>query len=374
MPLLSLCMIVRNEHQHLARCLASAQPYVDEIVVVDTGSDDDTIAIAQQFGAIVHSFAWCDDFAAARNFALDHVSGDWILILDADETLVVTQPEFRQQLGQDPNVIGYALVRTDIPLTETELTGGVHIRLFRGDRGLRYTGRYHEQLHQPNGQPLAVTEFPALKIQHYGNSDEQAVLQKTIQRDIPLLEKMRQEGELSLWLLDCLARNYQRIQNHGQAQACYAEALDRLLPHLMNGDPPADFFWVPTLMWTLAEQALEADDLEIGRMLLQRGLEWCPTHAPLNYLTGEFLVQLGFPLGAIPYFSTCLQLGQTNTYYQVDPCPLPLISTEPACALGRTYRHLGQIPAAIESFQFALSFDPDCPIARDNLEELLGES
>ncbi|MGI0489405.1 glycosyltransferase [Pantanalinema rosaneae CENA516] len=370
-PFLSLCMIVKNESQHLARCLASAQPYVDEVVVVDTGSQDDTVAIAERFGATIQHFNWCDDFAAARNFSLEQVTGTWVLILDADEELVVDDRQFRQVLVTVPtDLLGFALIRTEVTLLEGDLTGGVHVRLFRNDRRLRYQGRYHEQLRHQDGMPLTVAEFPALKIRHYGNSDEQAVLQKTIERDIPLLEKMRQEEGLSLWLLDCLARNYFRVGDLDKAQDCYREAGDRLFPHLLSGEPPGEFFWVPTLLYTLAEQALEQEDVETARVLVQRGLEWCPNYPPLNYVAGEMLLLLGFPLGATAYFDTCLQLAETENYYRQDPCPRPLMTTEPACSLGQAYLQLGQPSAAIAAFELALSFDPNCAIAQEHLQAI----
>lgn len=370
-PLLSLCMIVKNEHEHLARCLSSAQAYVDEIVVVDTGSQDDTVAIAQRYDATLFHFDWCDDFAAARNFSLEKVTGEWVLILDADETLMVETDTLHQQLtASPPEVMGYALTRTEITLQEGDLSGGFHIRLFRRDPNLRYFGRYHEQLRHQNGKPLAVDTFRELKILHYGNSDEQAVLKKTIERDIPLLEKMRQEQGLNLWLLDCLARNYIRIEQSDRAQECYTEAFDRLLPNLLSGERPTEFFWVPTLVCELGWRSLDAEDLETTRLLVQRGLEWCPTHAPLNNLAGEVLLMLGFPLGAIAYFETSLRLGQEGTHDQTDPCPKSAITTDPACGLGRAYQQLGQPEQAIACFELALSFDVSCAIAQQALGDM----
>src|ERR1039457_6090419 len=82
---LSLALIVKNEARCLARCLRSVQSVVNDIVVVDTGSQDDTVRIARECQATVMNFAWGDDFAAARNFALAQTTGDWILVLDADE-------------------------------------------------------------------------------------------------------------------------------------------------------------------------------------------------------------------------------------------------------------------------------------------------
>ena len=87
MPTLSLAMIVKNEAANLGRCLESVRGLVDEMVVVDTGSEDGTPALAQAHGARLGHFPWRDDFAAARNASLELCRGDWILLLDADEAV-----------------------------------------------------------------------------------------------------------------------------------------------------------------------------------------------------------------------------------------------------------------------------------------------
>jgi len=87
LPAISLCMIVRDEQRHLPDCLASCRPLVSQIVVVDTGSNDATPGIAELFGAMVIHHAWRDDFSEARNRGLDAATGDWILVMDADERL-----------------------------------------------------------------------------------------------------------------------------------------------------------------------------------------------------------------------------------------------------------------------------------------------
>lgn len=86
-PLLSLCMIARDNERTLRDALASARPWVDEIVVVDTGSVDQTPSIAAEFGARVKHFPWCDDFAAARNQSLGYAIGQWLFWMDTDGTL-----------------------------------------------------------------------------------------------------------------------------------------------------------------------------------------------------------------------------------------------------------------------------------------------
>ena len=87
-PSLSVCLIARNEESSLPRALASVHGLAGEIIVADTGSTDRTRSIAEDFGAVVSDFPWCDDFSAARNFAVGQARGDWILWLDADEELL----------------------------------------------------------------------------------------------------------------------------------------------------------------------------------------------------------------------------------------------------------------------------------------------
>jgi glycosyltransferase involved in cell wall biosynthesis len=364
-PFISFCAIVKNEAENLPRCLASVQPYVDELIVVDTGSTDDTIAIAQQYGAKVSHFEWCDDFAAARNYSLSLVSGDWVLTLDADEELVVHSPQFRDLLMHPDAPIVYGLNRRDL-YEVGDIAGGHHARLFRNLSELQYRDRYHEQLQHISGNHLSLGTMEAIEILHYGNSDDN-ILSKNLTRDIPILEKMRSEQGLDLWRLDCLARKYLKVDRPEKAQDCYSEALDRLLPNLIDGEPPQPFFWIPTLLEALGAQAFESEDLETARLICQRGLEWCPNHPPLNYLAGDLLLLLGFPKGALSYFEYCLQMGQDKTYYQGDPFPMQFINTFPAYGLGCTHLALKDWQQAIAAFNLVLSFDPNYTPAKEQL-------
>ena len=137
--MLSFCAIVKNESANLGRCLESVKPYADELVIVDTGSTDDTVAIAKRFGAKVHYFSWCDNFAAARNYACSFASGDWILVLDADEELTVQDHQWMTRLSTAASSIrAYTLLLFDIDNDATPLPT---IRLFRNCPEIRYSGR-----------------------------------------------------------------------------------------------------------------------------------------------------------------------------------------------------------------------------------------
>ena len=98
----ALAVIARNEEEFIAGCLDSARAFVDEIVVLDTGSTDRTIEIARAHGARVEHFTWCDNVGAARNAAVDAVTADWVLMLDADEILA---PE-SGPVGTDRSISG----------------------------------------------------------------------------------------------------------------------------------------------------------------------------------------------------------------------------------------------------------------------------
>jgi GT2 family glycosyltransferase len=105
-PKVSLTMIVKDEENNLPHCLESVRGVFDEIVVVDTGSTDRTIEIARSFGAEVFEFAWIDDFAAARNEALAHATGDYAFWLDADD--VVDPPEREKLIALLGSLQGHA--------------------------------------------------------------------------------------------------------------------------------------------------------------------------------------------------------------------------------------------------------------------------
>jgi glycosyltransferase involved in cell wall biosynthesis len=105
---LSLCMIVKNEENNIRRALMTVKPVVDEMIVVDTGSTDRTKDIAQELGAKVYDFPWTDSFAEARNYSLSKATGDWILILDADEVISPSDHEkLRKLISKEPRSQGF---------------------------------------------------------------------------------------------------------------------------------------------------------------------------------------------------------------------------------------------------------------------------
>ena len=143
---LALVMIARDEARCIARCLASARPWIDEAIVLDTGSRDETTRIAAAAGASVHHAAWLDDFAAARNAALALTGARWRLVLDADEWLEAgSGPALRAACADEGEAgfLGLLEVRSTVDGAAPGVTSSWLPRLL--PRGVAYAGRIHEQ-------------------------------------------------------------------------------------------------------------------------------------------------------------------------------------------------------------------------------------
>jgi glycosyltransferase involved in cell wall biosynthesis len=192
----SLCMIVKDEEAMLPRCLAAVADFVDELIVVDTGSTDRTVEIAESFGARILHHEWDGDFSAARNVGLDAATGDWLMYLDADEVLVEGEgPRLRELLGHT--------WREGIFLTESnhvgELQDGVAVqhaalRLFKNRPDYRFEGRVHEQFaHKLPALPERI-EYTQVRVEHFGYLGAVRDAKEKSRRNLELLERQIAEG------------------------------------------------------------------------------------------------------------------------------------------------------------------------------------
>jgi tetratricopeptide (TPR) repeat protein len=181
---LTAALIVRDESRFIEGCLESLVGRVDEIVLVDTGSRDDTIAKALQFPIKLYQFDWCDDFSAARNFALEQATGNWILYIDADERFAIPQREMLGRvLGDDSKVAWRLRLHPRI-----DWTAYAELRLFRNDPRIRFRGAIHERVHDSVDVVVRSDKMEIgdceLVLQHVGYEDDQA---RKNPRNIPLL-------------------------------------------------------------------------------------------------------------------------------------------------------------------------------------------
>lgn len=157
---ISACMIVKNEEELLPNCLNSIKKVVDEIIIVDTGSIDNTVTIAKEFGAKVYHHSWNDSFSEARNHCLQYASGDWIFQIDADEEL--EQADIMKLKEAISNAKYNAIAVAIHSAIQDNYHTFYNIRIFRRGKGF-YQGIIHEQL-TVEGDRLSA----AIRLYHYG--------------------------------------------------------------------------------------------------------------------------------------------------------------------------------------------------------------
>ena len=182
----SLCMIVKNEEEHLPRCLRSVRDLVEEIIIVDTGSTDGTKELAASFGAKLYDFAWCDDFSAARNFSFSKAAADYCMWLDADDVLADKDREaflcMKDTLPADTDVVmmRYHTAFDDIG---TPTFSYWRERLLRRSANFRREGAVHEAI-SPRGNILYAEAAVSHRETKPGDPD----------RNLRIYEKQRKAG------------------------------------------------------------------------------------------------------------------------------------------------------------------------------------
>lgn len=225
-PLISLCMIVKDEESVLERCLKSVQGYVDEIIIVDTGSTDSTREMARRFTDHVYTFEWNHDFSAARNESLKHASGKWILVLDADEYFEEAEIRKLRKLleAMDPqphiiyNITVVSLVGNK---SNPSINEGKVSRVFGNHLGIRYVRPIHEQPKSSlPGIEMKRTDLP-VRVIHSGYIEETLAAKNKHQRNLELFKRMEQSGSLT-------AYDHFQLGNQYTLMGEYDKALEHL--------------------------------------------------------------------------------------------------------------------------------------------------
>ncbi len=240
-------MIVKNEEKNICRALTWAKDIVFEQIVVDTGSTDRTVELAEEMGAKVYHFKWIDDFAAAKNYAIEQASGDWIAFLDADEYMnpedakrlvrLLEQLSVLKKGEKIPLFVRCALVNLDDKGRPFDVT--VQDRIFRNRKDMRYHGKIHEQIRMPgNGQFTFVNAQSRLSIYHTGYNapvyEETGKLQRNIRQ---LEEEVRQNPEnYEAW--SYLGDSQKTMGDKESAKYSFRKALEgeweqKLSPHVL---------------------------------------------------------------------------------------------------------------------------------------------
>ena len=279
---ISACAIVRDEEANMPDWLACMKALADEVIVVDTGSRDRTVEIAREAGARIEHFPWQDDFAAAKNYALDCCNGEWVAMLDADEYFLPEDiPKVRELVRShhgDSSVLGFLFQRINIDKDNygSYINSGPQIRVFRRLPELRYHGRIHENLVYEGKGNRQMVFFPGANLYHTGYSA--SLNRDKLLRNLALLEKDEAEGMgdgKEFYFADC----HYGLGNYEEA-ARYAErGIESGLTVAVGDDARPYQIWIESLMLTHRPQ-------EEILAAVQRAKKAHPESARFDFLLG----------------------------------------------------------------------------------------
>jgi tetratricopeptide (TPR) repeat protein len=303
-PTISICMIVRNEEEHLGACLESVLPIADEIIVVDTGSMDNTVEIARRYGAQVRFFPWVDDFAAARNESIRDAKGDWILWMDADDRLPPESATAIRQLVARPLADVYTFIVVSDVQRRGSKAASRHTRLFRNGLGLHFVNRIHERLEAPPGSEPIRLAHTDIVVQHVGYDASPEVLRT---------KAIRNRGIL----LQCLAEEPGNLFWHYHLGVCSymlgeMEEAARYLERVVEGHCPALDVEseVSEAHWLLAAAYRQLRRYEEAEQAVQRAIELFPNRRQVWVTAGSLYLELGRLEEAVSAFERALSLRE----------------------------------------------------------------
>ncbi|NPV73033.1 MAG: glycosyltransferase [Pelotomaculum sp.] len=303
----SLCLIAKDEEEFILSCINSVKHLVDEIVVVDTGSRDQTARLAREAGARVYDFNWPGDFALARNYALEQAVSGWILVLDADEVLdYVTVEDFNRLLCVC-DVEGYFLHIKNYLGTGQEVAWDQVVRLFRNKPAYRFTGAIHEQvapaiLNANGGRGLAAAP---LVINHYGYLKAQLLKKDKFKRNTIIIKRALENNPDDPFLLYSLAVEHYQKGEISKGVDCFEKALVR-----MRG--PEGYF--EDVVLNIALGLLKLGRTERLIEFVSKSLEMFPEHPELFLLRGLGYLNLGKYLEAAGDLDRTLKKGGSRLF------------------------------------------------------------
>ncbi|MGB0113827.1 MAG: glycosyltransferase family 2 protein [Ilumatobacteraceae bacterium] len=299
-PLLSAAIIVKDEAEFLATCLASIADVCDELVVVDTGSTDDSVEVARSFGAVQAVRPWDDDFAAARNAALDLATGQWILYIDADEQLDRCDPAaLRAELSAATDAVALRVWFRTRPIWSPYR----EFRLWRHRPDIRFVGRIHEtmvadirRVAEEDGMAIADTDL--FRLTHYGYEGDQTAKHR---RNLPLLEQRVVELPGRCYLWNHLGNVREQLGDIRGAREAWTTGIE--LIHANGIVDRTDVLCYSGLSLNLISDGVDVQSLvsEMQRI--------CPWYRTLDWIAARNHVVQGRPRQAVPHLVRLVETG-----------------------------------------------------------------
>lgn len=352
-PTISLCMITRDEEEYIAGCLEGVKGIVKEIIIVDTGSNDQTLTIARNHGAKVFQYPWHDDFSAARNESISHASASWILILDADERI---DPASREKVIEavQKNDIDAFLVTLISPVSKgssppiaKQITKSY--RLFKNFKGLFFTGRVHEEISYSLMKEKARVSASDIIINHLGYAKDEKNLQEKRLRNLKLL-KLELESNPDNWYTAYnLGQTYMLLDMMAEAKVFLKRAIEA---EGVTKDIRASIYN------NLGECLLKEKRYEEAILHCKESLNLNPDQVSAYIILSRIYLVQHDHLHAI---QTLEKILEYQRHYNMDGTAVE-INIDPAILyfnLGNSYFNINRFDNAITNFKQAIQLKPD---------------
>ena len=304
----SLCMIVKNEEEYLPKCLNSIKDIVDEIIIVDTGSTDKTVEIAEKFGAKVYYFKWNDNFSEARNESLKYATKDWILILDGDDELY---PENRNNLRLllnselDEKAIYYfeTLSYFGIKIEDGNIAVNINPRLFKNNRGIYYKGEVHNQLVVMQEEYNVICE--SVKVHHYGYLDNTIISKDKRRRNIAILKKQIKNKCNNIgFAYFNLGNEYGALDDMDKALDCYYKSYEKF-------EPERGYSFILILRIIMSNYNLK--NYKEALKFVDIGKQYFPDCTDLYYNEALIWKIINKPTLQIKALEKCIEIGEAHS-------------------------------------------------------------
>ncbi|MFT4106044.1 MAG: glycosyltransferase family 2 protein [Lacrimispora sp.] len=318
---LSQCMIVKDEEKNIRRALSWGKGIVYEQIVVDTGSTDRTVEIAEEMGAKVYHFPWINDFSAAKNFAIEKARGNWIAFLDADEYFseehvkkilpLLKQIEKDSFPSHRPHFVRSMLVNLDD--NGKAITSGVQDRILRNIPELRYFSRIHEHLDLVGGGQLySCDATEELTVIHTGYSEEAYREKNKKERNISMIRKELEENPKNAQMWMYLGDSLLLEDRLEEAEEAYLRGVENpaAFADITQQDPGFS-----SLLKVKFGRNVDSDDEFMAAH--QQAKDAGCVSPDVDYWAGEWFFMRGDEAKSIEYFEKALQ--QLDQYEGNDP-------------------------------------------------------
>ena len=303
---LSQCMIVKNEEKNIETALGWAKDITFEQIVVDTGSTDNTVELAKKLGAKVCHFEWINNFAAAKNYAIEQATGDWIAFLDADEYLssedIKKLIKLLKQIDSDTRnkkiILGIVTPWVNVDDNGKPMTIASQVRIFRNDPSIRYQGRVHESLSIYENKFIDADD---ISIIHTGYSESSHIETGKAERNIKLLRSELEEKPDDINLKAYLANDLSMASEEDMQK----EAEILFLDVMKSNEKISAIHRIKALLFLVTRYSEQPDKLDACEEMCRKTLIEFPGAIDVEYLLADTLSKKGDYKEAWNFLKSC---------------------------------------------------------------------